>query len=106
MERTDGRKVLSILIRMSPHDREAIQKKADACALSLSEYVRRCALDRVVSTRTDSEALRELRRQGGLIKHLASTDRQNAYEYRVTLNLIQETIGRLNRDSQGTHKTT
>jgi hypothetical protein len=51
----------------------------------------------MVSSRSDQEALRELRRQGGFIKHLASTDRQNAYEYRTALNLIQETIRRFGR---------
>jgi len=82
---------------MSPIERDAVAGKADECSLSISEYMRRCALGRAVSSRSDQEALRELRRQGGLIKHLASTDRQNAYEYRVALNLIQETIRRFDR---------
>jgi len=80
---------------MSERELEAIAAKARECALSSSEYVRRCALGRALSTRIDLEALAELRRQGGLIKHLASTDRQHAYEYRVALNLIQETISRV-----------
>ncbi len=74
-----------------------VAEKADQCSLSISEYIRRCALGRAVSSRSDQEALRELRRQGGLIKHLASTDRQNAHEYRVALNLIQETIRQFDR---------
>jgi hypothetical protein len=82
---------------MSPHEYAAIAEKAKECALSISEFLRRCALGRAVSSRSDQEALSELRRQGGLIKHLASTDRQNAYEYRVALNLIQETIRRFDR---------
>jgi len=105
MEQSKPRKVLSKLIRMSPPERDAIAKKARTCALSVSEYLRRCALGRPISTHIDQDALRELRRQGGLIKHLASSDRQHAYEYRVTLNLIQETIRDLNRVSQGTRKT-
>lgn len=82
---------------MSPFERDAVAHKAEQCSLSISEYMRRCALGRAVSSRSDQEALRELRRQGGLIKHLALTDRQNAYEYRVALNLIQETIRRFDR---------
>jgi hypothetical protein len=82
---------------MSPNERDVVAEKADQCSLSISEYMRRCALGRAVSSRSDQEALRELRRQGGLIKHLASTDLQNAYEYRVALNLIQETIKRFDR---------
>ena len=92
--------MLSVLIRMSHSEHDAIAEKARECALSVSAYLRRCALGRPLSTHIDQEALRELRRQGGLIKHLASSDRQNAYEYRVTLNLIQETIRRLHRASE------
>jgi|GEM_PF-2215653 len=105
MEHVEIRKVLSKLIRMSRPERDAIAKKAHACALSVSEYLRRCALDRPISSHIDQEALRELRRQGGLIKHLAASDRQHAYEYRIALNLIQETIRRLNRVSQSTRQT-
>jgi hypothetical protein len=104
MEQQENRRVLSVLIRMSRDERDAIAKKAQECALSVSEYLRRCALGRQLSTHIDQEALRELRRQGGLIKHLASSDRQNAYEYRVTLNLIQETIRRLHHASESTRQ--
>ena len=102
MEQRENRRVLGILVRMNRAEHDAIMRKAEECTLSASEFLRRCALERPVSSNIDQEALRELRRQGGLIKHLASTDRQNAYEYRVTLNLIQETIRRLNRDSEST----
>jgi len=86
---------------MSPADRELIARKAGEYSLSMGEYLRRCALDRPMSSNADQEALRELRRQGGLIKHLASTDRQNSYEYRVALNLVQEAILRILRASTG-----
>ena len=90
-------RTVRVEIRMSPDEHSAIADKADKCRLSVSEFLRRCALGRAVSSRSDQEALSELRRQGGLIKHLASNDRQNAYEYRVALNLIQETIRRFDR---------
>lgn len=89
------RRLKRLYIRMSERELEAINAKARECALSASEYVRRCAFGRALSTRIDQEALSELRRQGGLIKHLASTDRQHAYEYRIALNLIHEAIRRL-----------
>lgn len=84
-------------MRISPRERATIARKAHECNLSMSAYLRRCALGHPVSSRSDQEALRELRRQGGLIKHLASTDPQNAYEYRTALELIQETIMRFDR---------
>lgn len=89
-------------MRLSHVEHDGIAKKAQECGLSVSEYLRSCALERPISTYADQIALGELRRQGGLIKHLASTDRQNAYEYRVTLNLIQETIRRIHRASEST----
>jgi hypothetical protein len=74
------------------------------CALSVSEFVRRCALGRPLSTRVEIEAISELRRQGGLIKHLASNDRQHAYEFRVALKLIHDAIRRVTRASESTQK--
>jgi len=97
MANADDRKSTFFLMRMSPNERSTIARKAQECNLSMSEYLRRCALGRMVSSRSNQEALKELRRQGGLIKHLASTDRQNAHEYRDALNLLQETILRFDR---------
>ena len=95
MARADDRRSIFFLMRMSPRERATIASKAHECNLSISEFLRRCALGKHLSTQSDAQAVSELRRQGGLIKHLASTDRQNAYEYRVTLNLIQEAIRRV-----------
>ena len=95
-----------MLIRLSVEERNDIAEKAASCALSVSEYMRRCALDKPLGTHVDKEALSELRRQGGLIKHLATSDRQHAYEYRVALNLIHETIRRLIRVSESPQEAT
>lgn len=100
----DQRKTDAVLVRVSPDEHAFLRQQADACAVTVSEYVRRCALDRPLTTRADIEALAELRRQGGLIKYLASTDRHHAYEYRVALNLLHEAIRRVARDSQGSSK--
>jgi hypothetical protein len=84
-------------LRVSPDERGAIAKKAGDCNLSLSDYLRRCALDRPVSSRVDQAALGELRRQGGLVKHLATMDKFHAYEYRRLLSLLQEAANRIAR---------
>jgi hypothetical protein len=96
----------SMLIRMRPTERAAIESRATICRLSVSEYLRRCALRKHVEPRADVDAVGELRRQGGLIKHLASTDRRNSYEYRTALNLIHKTIRRICRDRKGSLETT
>jgi len=94
----------AILVRLSAQERTLIKQRAQSCAVTVSEYVRRCALERPMTGRIDIEALAELRRQGGLIKHLAASDRAHAYEYRVALNLIHEAIRRVVRDSEGPKK--
>jgi hypothetical protein len=91
----------ALLIRLRPDEHARIKQRAESCAVNVSEYIRRCALDRPLTARVDIEALAELRRQGGLIKHLALSDRSHGYEYRVALNLIHETIRKLIRDSEG-----
>ncbi len=87
----------AILIRISTKERAVIGLRANMCALSTSEFIRRCALGRPISSRVDIAAISELRRQGGLIKHLASADRQHADEYGVALTLIQDAIRRVTR---------
>jgi hypothetical protein len=95
----------SMLIRMCPTERAAIASRATACRLSVSEYLRRCALRKNVQPRADVDAVADLRRQGGLIKHLASTDRRHSYEYRTALNLIHKTIRRICRDHKRSLET-
>jgi hypothetical protein len=95
MAKAEDRRSTFFLMRMSPRERATIARNAHECNLSISEFLRRCALGKPLSTQSDAEAVSELKRQGGLIKHLASTDRQNAYEYRVALNRIHEAIQRI-----------
>lgn len=95
MAKADDQRSTFFLMRMSPRERATIARKAHECNLSISEFLRRCALGKALSTQADAEAISELRRQGGLIKHLASTDRQNACEYRIALNRIHEAIQRI-----------
>lgn len=49
---------------------EAINKKALAAGLTTSEYLRRSALNRKIMVRTDIRMMNELKRLGGLQKHL------------------------------------
>ena len=94
------RKTDVMLVRLTAQEHATLRERAAFCGISVSEYVRNCALHRQIVARIDRTALAELRRQGGLIKHLAFSDRRNAYEYRVALNLLQVTIRRLIGDSE------
>jgi hypothetical protein len=57
-------------IRLSEQDHATIASKAAACGASFGGYVRACAMDRVIPTRSREKQVNELRRLGGLLKHL------------------------------------
>lgn len=67
-----GPKVLDAVInvRCTQHEKAHLKRSAEEAGMSLSEYVRRRALGRVVIASADAAVLRELRRLGGLLKHV------------------------------------
>jgi len=57
-------------LRLSAEENERLARQADAASISVSEYIRRlCFGGRPITSRTDSQTIRELRRLGGLLKH-------------------------------------
>lgn len=56
--------------RISDEDLEKIRTHADACGLTVSEYIRRAALDRKLTPITDGQAVGELRHVAAMLKHL------------------------------------
>jgi len=63
--------LVPVTFRVSEKDKRYLAEQASASGLSVSEYIRRRALGHPVLSRADSAMIRELRRQGGLIKHYA-----------------------------------
>lgn len=59
-----------LYLRVNKKEYEAIKEKAKISGLSVSEYIRRLALGFKVCSKFDFNVLNELRRQGGLIKHI------------------------------------
>lgn len=57
-------------LRCTEEEVEVIRVKAVAAGLSVSELLRRSALNRKIMTRTDIKLMNELLRLGGLQKHL------------------------------------
>jgi len=57
-------------VRCTDEEGDLIRKKAVAAGLSVSELLRRSALNRKIVTRTDMRLMGELLRLGGLQKHL------------------------------------
>lgn len=57
-------------VRMAPAEKVALRETAAAAGISVAELVRARALGRPVVSRTDATTIRELRRLGGLLKHV------------------------------------
>lgn len=68
---SDPNKLTSrVNLRVTPAEHDQLREDADMAGLSLSELVRRRYFGRPIITRSDEIAIRELRRQGGLLKHV------------------------------------
>lgn len=59
-----------INVRVSSAEKEGLRNDATTAGLSLSAYCRRRFLGHAVVGRTDRATIRELRRLGGLLKHI------------------------------------
>lgn len=72
MSKSESRKRTELLlgVRCYPDEKEAIQEKAKSAGLSVGEFFRRCALGRRIEAKCDTDLILELRRLGGLQKHL------------------------------------
>lgn len=86
--------LVPVTFRLSKKDRQDLVEQASVAGLSVSEYIRRRALGHVVLSRSDAALLRELRRQGGLIKHYALSGTLASKEaieaYRAIVKLEEE----------------
>lgn len=86
-------KALSFRVNVSEH--AEIQSVAADCALSVGEYIRRQVLNKPVRHRFDMEAIAELKRQGGLLKHLHNDGLGHAEETAKIVDMIYSLVGEL-----------
>jgi len=63
-------KTRRILVRAAPEEHELLVQKARDCGISLPAYLRACGLARQTRSKMEAHVLNELRRLGGLQKHL------------------------------------
>ena len=83
-------------LRLSERDDARMVEYAAVAGLSVSEYMRRLFLGgRPIIASTDAQMIRELRRMGGLLKHLGAEKPNATAEMRETLASIRKTIERL-----------
>ena len=59
-----------VTLRLAPDEKERLQVDADLAGLSVSEVIRRHYFGRPIIANADAAMIRELRRMGGLMKHL------------------------------------
>ena len=88
----------SMRLRVSESERRHITGQAAAADLTVSEYLRRCAAGRVIMSRTDDVVIRELRRIGGLMKHV-HTESRGAYseDTAAALRAVRDAVARVAR---------
>ena len=85
-------------LRLTAGEDEKLTRQAATAGLSVSEYMRRLFFGgRPIIARTDEQAIRELRRLGGLLKHhftdIRATGRaETLEEVNRTLRSIRRTI--------------
>lgn len=60
----------AIKVRLTSNEKMVLAEDAELAGISMSELVRRRCLGRPVIANTDAVMLRELRRIGGLLKHI------------------------------------
>jgi len=91
-------------LRLSAEENERLARQADAAGISVSEYIRRlCFGGRPITSRADSQTIRELRRLGGLLKCNFESVRevggqQALPKMEATLETIRQAIERLSRE--------
>jgi hypothetical protein len=85
-------------VRLLPDDHAEIALKAEIAGLTISEFFRRSALEREITAHVDEAVIRELRRLGGLQKHLfLQGDGRDSKQTAEVLMLLEKTIASLNR---------
>jgi hypothetical protein len=94
-----------VTIRLTQTEKNILLEEADLAGLTTAELIRRRYFGKPIVTATDRATIRELRRIGGLLKHIFNQSDSNnqkvGTEILTTLNELKECIKRIaNRDSQ------
>lgn len=94
-----------ITIRLTQTEKNLLTEDADLAGLTTAELIRRRYFGKPIITQTDRATIRELRRIGGLLKHVFNQSDSNnqkvGAEILTTLNELKQCIKRIaNRDRQ------
>lgn len=88
-------------VRLTAAEKSRLREDAELAGLSVSELIRRRYFGRPILASSDASMIRELRRIGGLLKHV-HTESRGAYSDQTAalLATLSDQIGRLSRDRQ------
>jgi len=104
MSRSESRKrTKNIPVRWTPEELDEVMDKAAMANATFAEFVRASALGKRVVGKSDRQLINELRRLGGLQKHLAQQGGGRvgpwSREYALLLREIYEAIKRLGSET-------
>lgn len=104
MSRSESRKrTKNIPVRWTPEELDDVLEKAAMANTTFAEFVRASALGKRVVGKNDKQLINELRRLGGLQKHLAQESGGRggplSREYALLLRQIYDAIKRLGSET-------
>lgn len=84
------------MVRVSPEEKAVLREKAADCGVSTPEFLRAAGLARPTRSKMEAHILNELRRLGGLQKHLFNEGKGVlSKEYSAVLVELKAAIARL-----------
>ncbi|MFA5976543.1 MAG: plasmid mobilization protein MobA [Elusimicrobiota bacterium] len=97
MSSSESRKrTVNMKVRLLPEEDMEIRDRAHDAGLTVAQYLRCCALNRRIRNQTDRNVVNELRRLGGLQKHLfGQVGGLNGQEYARVFSAIIKAIERI-----------
>lgn len=82
------RRVKSIEVRLTVEERSFIDEQAAATGLTISDFIRKRSLGKRIVSKADLQLINDIRRLGGLQKHLAAIYPEQKLEFGRVLNEI------------------
>jgi len=75
-------KTSPVYIRLTEEDRVSLKHEAEHYGVTMTELIRQRILQQRLISKTDKDMIKELRRQGGLLKHIHN-ESKGAYSYKT-----------------------
>jgi len=94
-KRGDNNKTSLVVVRCTPREKAEVEALAAEAGISLSAYLRRRALGLPVHSTADATMINELRKIGGLVKHIHN--QTNGVNSRETASVLVELVAAIKR---------